>query len=60
MGLKCASTPWKRLETRASEGSPSQKRTMRDQRVIKGLGELGLRVADLEQMVAFYEQIVGL
>ena len=33
---------------------------MSDQRVITGLGEVGLRVADLEQMIAFYESVVGL
>lgn len=30
------------------------------QRVIKGLGEVGLRVNDLERMADFYEHVIGL
>ena len=33
---------------------------MSEQRVIMGLGEVGLRVNDLEQMVNFYEHVIGL
>ncbi len=33
---------------------------MIEQRVIKGLGEVALRVNDLEQMADFYEHVVGL
>jgi catechol 2,3-dioxygenase len=40
--------------------TPHPEGHMSDQRVIKGLGEIGLRVTDLEQMIAFYEDVVGL
>jgi catechol 2,3-dioxygenase len=33
---------------------------MRDQRTVRGLGEVALRVADLEQMTRFYQEVVGL
>ena len=33
---------------------------MGEQRVIMGLGEVGLRVNDLEQMADFYEHVIGL
>ncbi len=33
---------------------------MSEQRVIKGLGEVALRVNNLEQMADFYEQVIGL
>lgn len=33
---------------------------MSEQRVVRGLGEVALRVADLERMAAFYENVVGL
>ena len=33
---------------------------MGEQRVIMGLGEVGLRVTDLEQMADFYEHVIGL
>ena len=33
---------------------------MDQQRVIKGLGEVALRVNDLEQMADFYEHVIGL
>ena len=33
---------------------------MGEQRVIMGLGEVGLRVSDLEQMADFYERVIGL
>lgn len=33
---------------------------MGEQRVIRGLGEVGLRVNDLERMAAFYEHVIGL
>lgn len=33
---------------------------MSEQRVIRGLGEVGLRVTDLEQMADFYERVIGL
>ncbi len=33
---------------------------MDEQRVIKGLGEVALRVNDLEQMTHFYEHVIGL
>ncbi|MBX6342743.1 MAG: VOC family protein [Thermomicrobiaceae bacterium] len=34
--------------------------TMGQQRVIRGLGEVGLRVNDLDRMTSFYEHVVGL